>query len=121
MSSKKDKISQIEQLPYSMKGYELYTWEKDGKENFKLSSGTNLQKTVAEIINPKFEIDSSSVNIFIDSEEELKKILSKFPNNTYIIVNDGIWWGETDIGISEGKNLEDIQELTKQLNILLTK
>ena len=42
-------ITEIDKLPHSMKGYELYSWEEDAQWHFTLITGTNRTKTMEEI------------------------------------------------------------------------
>jgi hypothetical protein len=40
-----------------MKGWELYSWQKDGAWQFSLLEGTNRSKPVSEIQSPKTQLD----------------------------------------------------------------
>jgi len=42
-------LAVVDELPHSMKGYELYSWLEDGQWHFTLITGTNRNKTVEEI------------------------------------------------------------------------
>lgn len=54
----------------SMKGYELYSWEEDGRWCFSILIGTNREKTQQEIHSP----DATLKGI-----EELKAVLESIP------------------------------------------
>ena len=41
----------------SLKGYELYSWQKDGKWVFSVLLGTNREKTLDEIQSPEARLD----------------------------------------------------------------
>jgi hypothetical protein len=43
-------------LPHSMKGYELYSWQTRGQWYFSLVTGTNRQKTYREVTSPRARV-----------------------------------------------------------------
>ena len=43
-------------LPKSMKGYELYSWQQNGKWRFTLVTGTDRDKTLDEIISGEEQV-----------------------------------------------------------------
>jgi hypothetical protein len=59
----------------SMKGFELYSWEKDGEWYFSVLVGTNREKTLAEIQSP---------DAVLKGMEELKALLKSIPTGQYI-------------------------------------
>lgn len=59
----------------SMKGYELYSWEKDGQWYFSVLIGTNREKTLEEI---------QSADIALKGIEELQAVLESIPADQYV-------------------------------------
>jgi len=54
-------------IPHSIKGYEIYSWQDEGKWVFKLITGTNRQKTIVEIMsNSETNQDDNWTNIKIN-------------------------------------------------------
>ena len=57
-------ISDVNELPHSMKGYELYSWSEDGKWRFTLITGTNRNKTLEEIVSEQdFISENGWINV----------------------------------------------------------
>ena len=54
----------------SMKGYELYSWEKGGQWYFSVLIGTNREKTLEEI---------QSADVALKGIDELKAVLKSIP------------------------------------------
>jgi hypothetical protein len=75
-------------LPRSMKGYELYSWQTDGKWSFALMTGTNRLKSVAEITTGTDTVDDW-VRLSANSIEEIKQHLRRLPRN-----EDVFWIGK---------------------------
>ena len=65
----------ITQLPESMKGYELYSWQAGGQWRFSLLMGTNREKTLTEI---------KSADTILRGMDALKSALEKVPSGQYI-------------------------------------
>ncbi|MPM69531.1 hypothetical protein SDC9_116476 [bioreactor metagenome] len=81
------------QLPPSMKGYELYSWQVDEEWNFTLVTGTNRTKTFDEIIAPENSVDPEGyVKLTVSGVENLKKLLALLPAGEQIL------WGGMDLG-----------------------
>jgi hypothetical protein len=59
----------------SMKGYELYSWEKDGEWFFSILVGTNREKTLEEI---------QSTDATLQGVDELIAALKSIPAGQYI-------------------------------------
>ena len=71
-----------EKLPHSFKGYELYSWTKDGHWYFTLITGTNRTKTLEEIITGEPEIPEQGwVNIRVAGVDAIKNVLSRLPQD----------------------------------------
>jgi hypothetical protein len=71
-------LDSIKQLPHSMKGYELYSWQVEGQWHFTLITGTNRNKTTEEITTGENFISQAGwVKIRAEDIETVKVILSK--------------------------------------------
>lgn len=81
------------QLPPSLKGYELYSWQVGQEWNFTLVTGTNRTKTFDEIITPENTVsDDGFVKLSVSGVENLKKLLALLPSGEQIV------WGGMDLG-----------------------
>ena len=79
------KLIELEsQLPYSMKGYELYSWLENGRWHFTLVTGTNRNKTLEEIISGVSNFNDGWVNLHVVGLEAVKVVLSKLPPNEWV-------------------------------------
>jgi len=73
-------IDSVDELPRSMKGYELYSWSEAGQWHFTLITGTNRNKTVAEIVSSEDFISQAGwVNIHVVGVDAIKAVLGKLP------------------------------------------
>ena len=82
-------------LPASMKGYELYSWQKNGNWNFTLMTGTNRNKTFDEIISVKNIETNDAVKINVSDVEELKDVFNRLPSGqiiTWVSRVKGVEW-----------------------------
>lgn len=116
-------ISEVDKLPYSMKGYELYSWLEDNQWNFAIVTGTNRTKTLEEIISEVYYVSETGwVNIHAVGIEDIKTALSKLPQDESVY-----WCDELHIGqITENNiNLQlppiqitnDIKEYAEQCGL----
>ena len=79
-------ISDVSTLPHSMKGYELYSWSEDGQWHFTLITGTNRNKTLAEITSEEDSISEAGwIKGTVIGVDALESILSKLPADEFII------------------------------------
>jgi len=94
-------INDIEKLPASSKGYELYSWQKDGQWHFTLITGTNRNKTVEEVVSgTEYISETDFLNIHVTGSDALLAVLSKVPQNeTVSWVNWGLT-GEATAGVT---------------------
>ena len=84
-------ITDIEKLPQSMKGYELYSWEEDNQWHFTLITGTNRTKTLEEITSKEDYISESGwVKTQVVSIDAIKDVLSRLPQSESIFWCDGM-------------------------------
>jgi hypothetical protein len=78
-------IAAVDELPHSMKGYELYSWSDDSQWHFTLITGTDRNKTLEEIISNEDIISEAGwVQIHVIGADAIKYVLSKLPQNEEI-------------------------------------
>ncbi len=71
-------IAEIESLPESMKGYEIYSWSPGGLWHFTLITGTNRNKTVDEILSTgDFISETGQVSVHVVGVDALQTVLGK--------------------------------------------
>ncbi len=84
-------IDDIDKLPSSMKGYELYSWEEAGQWNFTLITGTNRSKFIEEIISGDNIISEVGwIKIHVVGVEGIESVLAKLPPNEYVFWSAGL-------------------------------
>ena len=77
---------EIVSLPRSLKGYELYSWQHDGRWQFKLITGTNRNKTIEEILTMQTIIGADGlVHVHATTVEQLETALSLLPEGEFVI------------------------------------
>jgi hypothetical protein len=80
------------QLPASMKGYELVSWQTGTDWNFTLVTGTNREKTFEELLSPESSVtDGGFVKITVAGLDEIKKALSLLP------AGEEVYWSGMDL------------------------
>jgi hypothetical protein len=78
-------ITAINELPHSMKGYELYSWQEGSQWHFTLITGTNRNKTLEEIISSEdFVSEAGWVHIHVVGIDAIKAVLGKLPQDESI-------------------------------------
>jgi hypothetical protein len=93
-------LSDIESLPGSMKGYELYSWQEADGWHFALITGTNRNKTIGEITSRENTLSETGlVYVHGVGEEAVKAILDKVPSGTWVSWRDGSF-------VTDGNSLE---------------
>jgi len=86
----------VDDLPRSMKGYELYSWEEEGQWRFTLITGTNRIKALEEITATEdFISETGWVKIQVVGEDMIKDVLSRLPEGESVF-----WCDELHIGQS---------------------
>jgi hypothetical protein len=81
------------QLPHSMKGYNLYSWQDGEDWYFTLVTGTNAGISFEEIIAPGDIVSGDGyVKITVVGMDELKELLSRLPAGEEVI------WSGMDLG-----------------------
>ena len=84
----------IDELPHSMKGYELYSWREGDEWCFKLIIGTNRTKTLQEIVNNTDDL-SDFVDIRVTGVDALITLLHKLPDGESVFWGSGLRVGDT--------------------------
>ena len=93
-------LADIESLPGSMKGYELYSWQEEDGWHFALITGTNRNKTIDEIITHENILSESGwVHVHGIGEEAVETMLSKIPSDSWVSWPDGSF-------VTDGGSLE---------------
>jgi hypothetical protein len=79
-------IAAVDELPHSMKGYELYSWSEDGQWHFTLITGTNRSKTLEEISCREDVISETGwVRVQVIGVNAIRAVLSKLHQGEEIV------------------------------------
>ena len=74
------------ELPSSMKGYELVSWQAGGEWNFTLITGTNREKSFDELTMAGNEVSSDGyVKLTVTGVDDLLKVLALLPQDEQVI------------------------------------
>ena len=95
-------IAAISELPRSMKGYELYSWEEDNQWHFTLITGTNRNKTLEEVVSKDDYISESGwLKVQVTGVDAVEAVLSKLPGKEFVLWLSNLreQKGQTDITI----------------------
>ena len=95
-------ITAVNELPPSMKGYELYSWLEDGQWHFTLITGTDRNKTLEEITSKEdFISEAGWAKVHAVGVEAIEAALSKLPRDEFTLWLAGMREpsGQTDIKI----------------------
>ena len=83
-------ITSLDDLPRSLKGYELYSWEEDNLWHFTLITGTNRNKTLEEVTAEEEYISRSGwINAHVIGADALKDALGRLPRGESVFWCDG--------------------------------
>ena len=75
-----------DQLPHSMKGYEMYSWLEDSQWHFTLITGTNRSKTLGEIISDANTVSADGwVQIQVAGIDAIKAVLTRLPQDEFVM------------------------------------
>lgn len=104
-----------DQLPESLKGYELYSWQVGEDWIFTLITGTNRSKSFEEITSTEDNYEDGFIKITVLDLEDLQTLLSRLPPGTEL------FWSGIDLTgqVEEGTLYfsyppqESLNEITK--------
>ena len=83
-------LSDIQSLPRSMKGYELYSWLESDGWHFTLITGTNRNKTKEEITSGATYISETGwINIHCLGQKAILAALAKVPSGEWVSWRNG--------------------------------
>ena len=89
-------ITDVDILPKSMKGYELYSWLEDGEWHFTLITGTNRNKTLEEIISKENYISETGwVKVQVTGVDAINDVLNRLPQDESVFWCEGMRLGQT--------------------------
>jgi len=114
-------LAAVDELPHSMKGYELYSWEEEGQWHFTLITGTNRIKTIEEITSKgDFISETGWVKIQVVGADAIKDVLSRLPEGESVFWCDELHIGqstETDLQLPPEQIADAIEEYAKQCGL----
>jgi hypothetical protein len=114
-------LAAADELPHSMKGYELYSWEEDGQWHFTLITGTDRTKTIAEITSKgDFISETGWVKIQVVGADAIKDVLSRLPEGESVFWCDELHIAqstETDLQLPPEQIADAIEEYAKQCGL----
>ena len=119
-------IADINKLPASFKGYELYSWNEDNCWHFTLITGTNRNKTMEEITSKKDYVSEAGwVKVQVVGADAIKEVLGRLPRGESVF-----WSGELHIEQTSPTNISlqlppaqivaDVQSYTLQSGLNLS-
>jgi hypothetical protein len=114
-------LAAVNELPYSMKGYELYSWEEEGQWYFTLITGTDRTKTIEEITSKgDFVSETGWVKIRVVGADAIEDVLSRLPEGESVLWCDELHIGqstETDLQLPPEQIADAIEEYAKQCGL----
>ena len=114
-------LAAVDELPHSMKGYELYSWEEEGQWHFTLITGTDRIKTIEEITSKEDSIcETGWVKIQVVGADAIKDVLSRLPEGESVFWCDELHIGQstdTDLQLPSEEIADAIQEYANQCGL----
>jgi len=114
-------ITEIDRLPHSMKGYELYSWEEDNQWHFTLITGTNRTKTMEEVTySGDFISETGWVRIQVVGADSIKEVLNRLPERESVFWCDELHIGqktEPDLRLPPEQITDAIMEYAEQCGL----
>jgi len=114
-------ITSVEELPGSFKGYELYSWEEEGRWHFTLITGTNRVKTVEEITTEEdFVSETGWVKLQVVGADAIRDVLRRLPEGESVFWCDELHIGqstETDFRLPPEQVADEIEEYAEQCRL----
>ena len=93
------------QLPESMKGYELYSWQDGNQWKFSLLVGTNREKTLDEI---------KSTDTVLFGIDALTSMLKRVPPGQYVT-----WVSGETLSFPPGNIIKQVEDICKNQGLIL--
>jgi hypothetical protein len=113
----------VDELPHSVKGYELYSWEEEGQWCFTLITGTDRIKTIEEITSEQdFVSESGWVKIQVVGTDGIKDVLSRLPQGESVFWCDELYIGQsaqTDFQLPPEQIADAIEEYAAQCGLAI--
>jgi hypothetical protein len=117
----KPSVISVEELPRSLKGYELYSWEEVGRWHFTLITGTDRAKTIEEITSEGESVSETGwVKIQVVGVDAIKGVLSRLPEGESVFWCDELHIGqstETDLQLPPEEIAHAIEEYARQCGL----
>ena len=114
-------LAAVDELPHSMKGYELYSWEEEGQWHFTLITGTDRTKTLEEITSKEdFISETGWVKIQVVGADAIEDVLNRLPEGEPVFWCDELHIGqstETDLQLPPEQIADAIEEYAKQCGL----
>jgi len=114
-------LAAVDELPHSMKGYELYSWLEEGQWHFTLITGTNRIKTIEEVTSKEDSISETGwVRIQVVGADAIKDVLSRLPEGESVFWCDELHIGQstdTDLQLPSEEIADAIQEYANQCGL----
>ncbi len=116
-------VAEVDRLPRSVKGYELYSWSENSEWHFTLITGTNRSKTVEEIISGEdFISEVGWVRLHVLGSDAIEAVLAKLQPG------EGVLWlprppavqtpsVSVNFMLSPGSVVDSIKVLAEQQNL----
>ena len=93
------------ELPQSMKGYELYSWQEGSQWKFSVLVGTNREKTMDEI---------KSTKVVLPGVEALQSVLERIPSGQYVT-----WWSKESLAFPPDEIIKQVERTCKDKGLIL--
>ena len=111
-----------DELPHSMKGYELYSWLEVGEWHFTLITGTNRNKTLEEIISGEVVSEDGWVRIHAVGVDAIETVIGGLPENEFVFWLAGLRSEQTpqdgvNIMLPPGPTIDTIQEYAERCGL----
>jgi hypothetical protein len=109
-------------VPYSAKGWELYSWQEKNIWQYSILIGTNRTKTLEEVTSTN---PSEALLIQVSGLDFLKLVLDKFPENETITWIGAHWlqhcWTGNygNLQLPPQKDINDIAQFCSQKKLVL--
>jgi len=117
----KPSVISVGELPRSFKGYELYSWEEEGRWHFTLITGTDRAKTIEEITSKGESVSETGwVKIQVVGADAIKGVLSRLPEGESVFWCDELHIGqstETDLQLPPEEIAHAIEEYARQCGL----